>query len=46
MRSLSRRHFLQTAGATAAAGLVAAPVAGNAAPVSDAAPKFAAVAGL
>src|SRR5437762_12652251 len=40
MRSLSRRHFLQTAGATAAAGLVAAPVAGNAAPVSDAEPKF------
>src|SRR5262245_35790954 len=38
MSSLSRRHFLQTAGATAAAGLVARPVATAAA--GDAQPKF------
>lgn len=38
MRSLSRRHFLQTAGATAAAGCLAAPATSSAA--NDDAPKF------
>jgi sugar phosphate isomerase/epimerase len=38
MRSLSRRSFLQTAGATVAAGCLAAPTTTSAA--ADAAPKF------
>ena len=39
MRSLTRRHFLQTAGATAAAGCLGAPATIPAA-VNDDAPKF------